>query len=124
MNVRITILVALLTTVISGCGTLQCCSTDDMEAWSIYGGVACDVKEIQYNGSEFVPGGQTPLMVVARACDLPLSAAADTLLLPVTVTYAIAKGLDRADEASPFTREALERFQTIEPPQQPAIPAK
>ena len=110
MKAGITSLVAPLALfAFSGCGTLQSCSIDDPDVWPIYGGVACDIKHIQDNASAVKT-------IALRACDLPLSAAADTLMLPLTVTYAIARGLDRMDEAPPLSREAWERFWAIEPP--------
>lgn len=120
---------------LSGCGTLECCSADDMEAWPIYGGVAHDLKDIQDTVVE-AQNDRTPpptwpvVITVARVVDLPLSAAADTLLLPVTVTYSVAKGMDRMDGAPVLSKQAWERFWGMEqpippptPPRQGALPA-
>ncbi len=118
----------LAMTALSGCGTLQCCSADDVETWPIYGGVAYDLKQIEDTAVGAPPrqgrpdaksdrGAPPPWQIaITRACDLPLSAAADTLLLPVTVTYSVAKGLDRVDDAPLWSQQAWERFWGLEPP--------
>jgi uncharacterized protein YceK len=126
MKAGITAAVALLaTTTFSGCGTLKCCSADDQETWPIYGGVAFDIQNIQSIANQATPESrppQWPFVIAARACDLPLSAAADTLLLPITVTYSVAMGLDRVDDAPPLSRQAWERFWGMDQPQAPPPP--
>ena len=108
MKAAVPLLLLLGCAALSGCGTLQCCCNDDPEAWPPYGGVALDVKEIE----DTVPrmrlerDGQPPkvtyfgppawVTVAANACDVPLSAVADTLLLPVTVSYLVANRMSSA----------------------------
>jgi len=142
MKAAIAFLVALLAiATLSGCGTMRSCSADEQEAWPIYGGVAQDLRLIEDTITQAFPSDDDPqtkndpapptlwpVAVAVRACDLPLSAAADTLLLPITVTYSIARGMDRVDGAPLLSRQGWARFWGIEqpepPPPAPSTPAK
>ena len=141
MKAGISSLAALLTAAtLSGCGTLQCCTADDQEVWPVYGGVQRDAATVgayldhardaerqaaaaQRDGRLVIgsPPGFWYGQAVMAALDVPLSAAADTLLLPVTVTYSVAQGLDRVDDAPPLSAQAWQRFWGIEQPAPPSV---
>jgi uncharacterized protein YceK len=102
-----TILLVLgLTCAASGCGTLHnvglggcCCGGGRAERLKVYGGVRHDLTAAGESAAEVVAGvdplprrvGMMALQGVVTVVDLPLSAVADTLLLPVTVRAAVAR---------------------------------
>ena len=87
----------------AGCGTVSnCFSIDDKDRFSPYGGVTLDAKQLKISAdrlAENKPFVFDRLQVVTSACDIPLCAVADTLLLPVTVTYSLGRPITIADRA-------------------------
>jgi uncharacterized protein YceK len=86
----------LVTTAISGCGTMgNMCSCCVDGPHQIYGGVILDAKAASECGSQALKtNGLESLGHVAEAAcygaiDLPLSAIADTLMLPITIRWEI-----------------------------------
>jgi uncharacterized protein YceK len=73
----------------SGCGTIgSYCSPDPEEGIQPYGGVALEAKTLKDSANRLGEGKPfvfDRLQVVRAACDLPLCAAADTVLLPFTI---------------------------------------
>lgn len=86
----------LVTTAISGCGTMgnmwSCCVGGPHR---IYGGVMLDAEAASESGSKALETkgleslGHVAGAVCYGAIDLPLSAIADTLMLPITIRWEI-----------------------------------
>ena len=73
---------------VSGCGTLQSCTNEKRDEYLLaYGGLATDVRTIREGiarSQELAPGIRgafVPLEIAVSACDLPLSAVADTVII-------------------------------------------
>ncbi len=106
---------ALATAALSGCGTMGnlagCCVSGPHE---IYGGVRLDAKAAWESGGEAVHTkgleslGHVAEAVCFLALDLPLSAVADTVTLPITIPTAIEKKLAKG------SHEDLEKSRTWE----------
>ena len=80
-------LALLLCASLYGCGTVA--STVGAGRPLVYGGVRSDWLALTYEDGPVGPG-PSPLFVVAALLDLPLSAALDTALLPVSVPWELA----------------------------------
>ena len=75
---------AVLTLLVSGCGTIADISTDQ----KIYGGIQKDVNLIK---NPYLPKSEEYFfpLVLLGILDVPFSFALDTVLLPVTITIAL-----------------------------------
>jgi uncharacterized protein YceK len=80
-----------------------------------YGGVSYDTSQIKALADLRAQNKQYAfdrLQMIGHACDVPLSAVADTLLLPVTSLNAAGRASALADQAPPGT---LPTFKAQEP---------
>jgi uncharacterized protein YceK len=88
--------------VVSGCCTLAsvCDDREDSNGQLPYGGTARCVSAMQHTLFDeifiAIPNSRA-VCFAFQVCDLPLSAAADTLLLPLTVPYTLAHASARPD---------------------------
>jgi len=95
---KITLPALALTVLLGGCGSIVDMSTEQ----HIYGGVQNDARMV---GHPYLPNSEPeeyffPLLILG-VLDMPLSFAADTVLLPVTVTIALTRSESPAPERSP-----------------------
>jgi uncharacterized protein YceK len=103
---RVVVCAMLATSALSGCGTLGSCTNEKKEEYlRPYGGVTADLRimkdDIAEYGEELYPGLPVrpfaPLEIAICACDLPLSAVADTVMLPITIPCSIGRAIVQAD---------------------------
>jgi uncharacterized protein YceK len=99
---------------VSGCGTFGSCLQDNPDGFlRPYGGVETDLKIMKVDVTGVAPGLMMPLWPIqfaVCACDLPLSAALDTAMLPITLPYSIIDASLRSSRATlpPFVDEEVE----------------
>jgi uncharacterized protein YceK len=119
--------VALAVALVSGCGTMMNFAHQGWDKSSVYGGVGWDVKLIPafadgtlWNGVEEEPFSLKAYMITLTALDVPLSAAADTLTLPLTIAATVKRESAKGTADKPSGATPVE---TQGPPASTPIPA-
>ena len=112
----------LATVALSGCMTYaSVCLDDHGDGGKLpYGGATRCVGAMKHTllDDNFIAiPNSRPLCLAFQVCDLPLSLAADTLLLPFTVTYTVARSLQAFDDRV-TSREEQEPFSELLPREQ------
>jgi uncharacterized protein YceK len=124
---RVTVAVALVVAMCAGCGTVANFSRPEdggQRPLEVYGGVTrtarCLVREVD-GDVMFVPSPFMPLLIP----DLWLSAIADTITLPVTVSASVVRTASAlypwllyGSQGPPQDLEALRKFGFLDPPGQ------
>lgn len=84
------VVAALVALALSGCGTVydNCRMSPWGETCRVYGGVRADAEQIKVSSARVAEGSAFDIVQVGtNLLDMPLSALADTLLLPMTIPH-------------------------------------